>query len=58
MAAALTIAVALIVVALAVVVARDMDHRGHKGEVYALAVLFVLPIGLVLWALDRRRPPQ
>jgi hypothetical protein len=35
-----------------------MDRRGHKGEVYALAVLFVLPIGLVLWALDRRRPPQ
>jgi hypothetical protein len=57
-AAALTIAVALIVVTLAVVAARDMDRRGHKGEVYALAVLFVLPVGLVLWALDRRRPPQ
>jgi hypothetical protein len=57
-AAAVTTAVALIVVGLAVVAARDMDRRGHKGEMYALAVLFVPPVGLVLWALDRRRSPR
>ena len=58
MVAAVTIAVALIVVALAVLAARDMDRRGHKGEVYALVVLFLPPVGLVLWAHDRRRPPR
>ena len=58
MAAIITIVIALVVVGLAVAAARDMDRRGHKGEVYALAVLFVLPIGLALWAHDRRRPPR
>ena len=56
MTALVVVAIAAIVVALAVVAARDMDRRGHKGEVYALAVLFVPPVGLLLWALDRRRP--
>jgi len=58
MAAVITILIALVVIALAVAAARDMDRRGHKGEVYALAVLFVLPIGLMLWAHDRRKPPR
>jgi hypothetical protein len=58
MTAFITIVIALVVVALAIAAARDMDRRGHKGEVYALAVLFVLPIGLVLWAHDRGRPPR
>jgi hypothetical protein len=49
--------VALALVALAVVCARDMDRRGHKGELYAIAVLFFLPLGLLMWALDARRPP-
>lgn len=49
--------VALAVVLLAVVIARDMDRRGRNGELYAVAVLFVLPLGLAMWALDRRRPP-
>jgi hypothetical protein len=44
-------------VVLAVVCARDMDRRGHKGEMYAVAVLFVLPLGLLMWGLDARRPP-
>jgi ABC-type spermidine/putrescine transport system permease subunit II len=56
--AALTVAIAAIVVTLAVLAARDMDRRGHNGEAYALAVLFVPPIGLLLWALDRRRPSR
>jgi hypothetical protein len=42
---------------LAVVSARDMDRRGHKGELYGVVTLFVLPVGLAMWALDRRRPP-
>lgn len=42
-------------VILAVLCARDMDRRGHAGEMYALVTLFVLPVGLGLWALDRRR---
>jgi hypothetical protein len=49
--------VALALVALAVVCARDMDRRGHKGELYAIAVLFFLPLGLLMWVLDARRPP-
>jgi len=49
--------VALALVGLAVTCARDMDRRGHKGELYAIAVLFFLPLGLVMWALDARRPP-
>ena len=48
---------AAVVAAVAVLVARDMDRRGRNGEVYAVAVLFVLPLGLLMWALDRRRPP-
>jgi hypothetical protein len=56
--AAVVIAIALVVVAAAVLVARDMDRRGHNGEMYGLVVLFVPPIGLVLWAHDRRRPPR
>ena len=58
MAAAITVVIALVVVALAVAAARDMDRRGHKGEMYALVVLFVPPVGLALWAHDRRRPPR
>ena len=58
MAAVVTVAIALIVVVLAVWAARDMDRLGHRGEAYALAVLFLLPVGLVLWAHDRRRPPR
>ncbi len=58
MAAIVTVVIALVVVALAVLAARDMDRLGHKGEAYALAVLFIPPIGLVLWAHDRRRPPR
>ena len=58
MVAAVTIVIALVVIALAVAVARDMDRRGHKGEMYAIVVLFVPPIGLALWAHDRRRPPR
>ena len=49
--------VALALITLAVVCARDMDRRGHKGELYAIAVLFFLPLGLLMWALDARRPP-
>jgi len=49
--------VAAVVVGMAVLVARDMDGRGRNGELYAVAVLFVLPLGLLMWALDRRRPP-
>ncbi|GAC1363449.1 MAG: hypothetical protein NVSMB4_19820 [Acidimicrobiales bacterium] len=33
-----------------------MDRRGRNGELYAIVILFVFPIGLGLWALDRRRP--
>ncbi|MHB8663008.1 MAG: hypothetical protein ACYDH6_10025 [Acidimicrobiales bacterium] len=48
------------VVGLAVTAARDMDRRGRDGQVYAIAVLFVPPLGLAMWALDRRRsaPPD
>jgi len=49
--------VALALVGLAIICARDMDRRGHKGELYAIAVLFFLPLGLLMWALDARRPP-
>ena len=48
--------VAAVVVGIAVLVARDMDRRGRNGELYAVAVLFVLPLGVLMWALDRRRP--
>lgn len=48
--------VAALVVVLAVVVARDMDRHGRSGELYAVAILFVLPLGLLMWLLDRRRP--
>jgi len=41
-------------VVLAVLCARDMGRRGRDGELYAVVVLFVLPLGLGLWALDRR----
>jgi hypothetical protein len=44
-------------VLLAVLSARDMDRRGHHGEVYGVVTLFVLPLGLAMWALDRRRTP-
>ena len=53
-----TLVVALVVVGLAVWAARDMDRLGHRGEAYALAVLFLPPVGLVLWAHDRRRSPR
>lgn len=49
--------VAAVVAGIAALVARDMDRRGRNGELYAVAVLFVLPLGLLMWALDRRRPP-
>ena len=49
--------VAAVVAGIAVLAARDMDRRGRNGELYAVAVLFVLPLGLLMWALDRRRPP-
>jgi hypothetical protein len=49
--------VAACVMVLAAFVARDMDRRGRDGQVYAIAVLFVLPLGLLMWALDRRRTP-
>ena len=44
----------------AVLCVRDMDRRGHAGELYGVVTLFVLPLGLGLWALDRRRsaPPR
>ena len=58
MALAVTLAVALVVVVLAVCAARDMDRLGHRGEAYALAVLVLPPVGLVLWAHDRRRSPR
>jgi hypothetical protein len=58
MALVVTVAVALVVVGLAVWAARDMDRLGHRGEAYALAVLFLPPVGLVLWAHDRRRSPR
>jgi hypothetical protein len=45
-----------LVAVLAVAAAKDMDRRGRDGQVYAIAVLFVLPVGLLMWALDRRRP--
>ena len=48
--------VAALVALLAVIAARDMDRRGRSGELYAVAILFVLPLGLLMWALDRRRP--
>lgn len=48
---------AAVVAGIAVLVARDMDRRGRNGEIYAVAVLFVLPLGLLMWGLDRRRPP-
>lgn len=48
-------AVAALIVVLAITAARDMDRRGRDGQVYAIAVLFVLPLGLLMWALDRRR---
>jgi hypothetical protein len=44
-------------VVLAVACARDMDRKGRNGELYAIVTLFVLPLGLGLWALDRRRSP-
>ena len=57
---AIAAVVALAVIGLAIGAARDMDRRGRNGEVYAIAVLFVLPLGLAMWALDRRRsvPPD
>jgi hypothetical protein len=57
-AAVVIVTIALVVAVLAVWAARDMDRLGHHGEAYALAVLFLPPIGLVLWAHDRRRPPR
>ncbi len=48
-------AAAAVVAMLAVFAARDMDRRGQDGQVYAIAVLFVLPLGLLMWALDHRR---
>ena len=48
--------VAAVVVVIAVVAARDMDRRGRSGELYAVAILFALPLGLIMWALDHRRP--
>jgi len=50
-------AAVVIVVVVAVVAARDMNRRGRNGELYAIAVLFVPPLGLLMWGLDRRRPP-
>jgi len=50
-------ALAATVVVIAVMAARDMDRRGRNGELYAVAVLFVLPLGLLMWGLDRRRRP-
>jgi hypothetical protein len=52
---AVAAAVAMIVVGLAVSAARDMDRRGRDGQLYAIAVLFVLPLGLLMWGLDHRR---
>ncbi len=49
--------VAVLVIAVAALAARDMDQRGRSGEVYAIAILFVFPLGVLMWALDHRRPP-
>lgn len=40
---------------LAVRAAREMDGLGRDGRMYGLLVLVVPPIGLLIWALDRRR---
>lgn len=37
--------------------ARDMKSRGRTGDVYATLVIFLPPVGLLAWALDRRRCP-
>ena len=37
-------------------VALDMDARGKAGWAYGLTTLFLPPLGLALWALDRDRP--
>lgn len=57
---AVGVVIAGLVALLAVAAARDMDRRGRDGQVYAIAVLFVPPVGLLMWALDRRRsvPPD
>ena len=52
--AAIGVAYLVASVVLAGLCARDMGRRGRDGELYAVVVLFVLPLGLGLWALDRR----
>jgi hypothetical protein len=42
---------------LAWLAARDMASRGRTGDVYAVLVIFLPPLGLLAWALDRRRCP-
>ena len=39
------------------IVARDMDRRGQDGRVYGLLTFLLLPIGLVVWVVQRSRHP-
>jgi len=40
------------------VVARDMDSRGLDGRLYGALTLFLLPLGLALWAYKRSTTPR
>jgi hypothetical protein len=37
-------------------IALDMDARGKSGWVYGVMTLFVPPLGIGIWLLDRNRP--
>lgn len=47
-----------VLLALALVAHRDMTARGRQGDQYAALIVFLLPVGLLVWALDRRRSPK
>lgn len=36
--------------------ARDVDRRGGNGRLVGVALVVVLPLGVVLWLAERRQP--
>ena len=47
----------LLLVAVPVAVARDMNRRGRNGWSYGLLTFVLFPIGVAAWLIDRRRFP-
>ena len=43
----------VVVSEVAVLVARDMDRRGHKGWMYGALTFALPPFGLLAWVCDR-----